>query len=250
MTKRKLLELVVLCLGHALSGILTGAVGWDFQTVAVSLLSILAIYYGHKRIGLKSIFMLIPVAPFFILYTVMSLQVANPLNYPVWICGLAVSLLTVLLIGFRVKVQLATGILILLLLLEYFFIYPNAFSYLTMERDPQKYKLGQSILVDNKGDEVTAEQLKGKVILFDIWHSACLPCINQFPEIQELYDQYKNDPQVRIVSLNFPLEREKGVRQTKLTQQYSFEKIYFKDIAEYEKLSIQAVPFILIVDQD
>lgn len=250
MNKRKILELVLLSTGHLIACIFAGAFGWDVQTVAVSLFSIIAIFYSHKRLDIKSGFMLIPVIPFFVLYTILSLEVANPLNYPVWICGLAVSFFTCLLLMKQASLFKTSVILFFFLLAEYFFIYPNAFSYLTMDNNPKKFYLGNSRLVNLEGEEIPMENLKGKTILFDIWHSACLPCIKQFPEIQKLHDEYKDDPNIRIVSLNFPLKNENRTRASKLTEPYTFEKMYFSDIADYEKFSTQAVPLILIMDKN
>ena len=94
------------------------------------------------------------------------------------------------------------------------------------------------------------EGLRGKVLLFDIWHSACYPCIKKFPEVQALYDEYKDDTLVKIISLNLPLERDSGVRPTRFTDPYSFSKMYFLNQEEYEKFSIQNVPLVLILDKN
>jgi thiol-disulfide isomerase/thioredoxin len=133
---------------------------------------------------------------------------------------------------------------------EYFYVWPNTFSYSTIEPNPGRYILSDSKIVDANNNEINLEKLKGKVILFDIWHSACLPCIKQFPEIESLYNHYRSDTSVRIISLNFPLGKDKGIKPTRFTDSYSFEKMYFFNEKEYEKFSIEQVPLILIMDKN
>jgi hypothetical protein len=94
------------------------------------------------------------------------------------------------------------------------------------------------------------ETLKGKVLVFDIWHSACYLCIKKFPEVQALYDDFKGDSSVRIISLNLPLEKDKGKRPTKFSDSYTFEKMYFLDENEYAKFSDYEVPLFLIIDKN
>ncbi len=38
---------------------------------------------------------------------------------------------------------------------------------------------------------ITAEELKNKVILLDFWNIGCGPCIESLPELQNLYDKYR-----------------------------------------------------------
>ena len=38
-------------------------------------------------------------------------------------------------------------------------------------------------------------------IVMDVWYSRCGVCINQMPEIQVLYDEYKDNSKIKVVSL-------------------------------------------------
>ena len=38
-------------------------------------------------------------------------------------------------------------------------------------------------------------------IVLDVWYSGCGACIRQMPEIQDLYDEYKDNSKIKVVSL-------------------------------------------------
>jgi len=42
------------------------------------------------------------------------------------------------------------------------------------------------------GPEITDEFLKDKAILLDFWNIQCVPCVRSLPELQKIYDTYKD----------------------------------------------------------
>jgi len=243
-------KFVFISILHLVVSILAGAINWNWQTVIVSAVSAICIWVAYFKIVRKIAIAGLVVVPFFLLYVVLSIGVKNPLNYPVWFCGIAVSLLAIWVLKLRPKPAYTLGMLAFICLLEYFIIYPNYFSYHTMKHDLDKYDLSHSKIVDVNESEVGKNNFKGRVVLFDVWHSACYWCIKEFPELQKLYNYYKSDSSVKIVSLNFPIGRDNGIRPTKFTANYSFEKMFFQSEAEYEKFSDEPVPLILIMDKN
>lgn len=57
-------------------------------------------------------------------------------------------------------------------------------------------------LANLKGETVSLESLKGKVVIVDYWATWCGPCIASFPGMQKAVDKYKNDPNVAFVFVN------------------------------------------------
>ncbi len=51
------------------------------------------------------------------------------------------------------------------------------------------------------GDTVFFRDLKGKVLVINYWATWCGPCVRELPEIQELFDKYKNDGEVEVITI-------------------------------------------------
>ena len=231
--------------------ILSGALGWNWQTVVVSVASILAITIGNKKFEMPLAASLLTVGPFFLIYTTASLIVRDvpPVVHPIWIFGLLVTAVTFLLVRFNVRALVSVPLLTLLVLINGLILWPNIFvSYTT--HDPARYRnIIHSKIVNSSERILPVQDFGGKVVVFDIWHSACGSCFKKFPELQQLYNEYSNDTTVKIISLNMPLDKDGGLRPAKYTEKYSFDKLYFLNAAEYEKVSIQGAPLVLILDK-
>ena len=56
-------------------------------------------------------------------------------------------------------------------------------------------------LKDQKGNKVSLEDLKGKVVFINFWATWCGPCIAEMPSIQKLHDKFKDNKDVVFVIL-------------------------------------------------
>ncbi|MGN7723729.1 TlpA family protein disulfide reductase [Chitinophaga sp. 22620] len=105
--------------------------------------------------------------------------------------------------------------------------------------------------VDMKGNPVKTEALKNKVILIDFWATWCIPCMEEMPYVQRLYDQYKSNPDVVFMIVN------SGARNTladaqgwKGHRQYSFPVYYNTDPEVGEKFRFNIIPATYIIDRN
>jgi thiol-disulfide isomerase/thioredoxin len=57
-------------------------------------------------------------------------------------------------------------------------------------------------LKDLHGQEVSLEQLKGKVVMLDFWATWCAPCRQIMPELEKLQQEHLNDFTLLAVNLN------------------------------------------------
>lgn len=105
------------------------------------------------------------------------------------------------------------------------------------------------MFVDMKGKAVSASSLKGKVILIDFWATWCIPCMQEMPYLQKLYDQYKNDPRIVFMIAN------SGARNTLANAQawsgnktYSFPVYFANDPDVADKFKFNTIPASYLID--
>lgn len=54
---------------------------------------------------------------------------------------------------------------------------------------PADYRLS---LIDDNGKRISLENFKGQVIFLNFWATWCPPCVAEMPDLQGLYDKYKD----------------------------------------------------------
>lgn len=98
-------------------------------------------------------------------------------------------------------------------------------------------------LNDSEGKLWTHRSIRGKVTLINIWHVYCEPCINEFPQLNELMKKY---PEANFLSMTFntPEQVEKVKLKNKLMYHQLFEAINF-----ISKTGITATPTCLLIDK-
>ena len=52
---------------------------------------------------------------------------------------------------------------------------------------------------DTRGQVVNTADLKGKIVFVNFWATWCPPCIAEMPSINQLYTQFKNDPDIVFI---------------------------------------------------
>ena len=54
-------------------------------------------------------------------------------------------------------------------------------------------------LIDLNGNRVEFSEFKDKVVFINFWATWCPPCVGEMPEIQELYDNFKDNSDVKLL---------------------------------------------------
>ena len=63
-------------------------------------------------------------------------------------------------------------------------------------------KIAPFELINKVGEIVDNESLKGKVVLLDFWFIGCGPCWVRFPEVQRIYEKYKDHNEFALFAVN------------------------------------------------
>lgn len=112
-----------------------------------------------------------------------------------------------------------------------------------------------------EGQVVNSDELKGRLILLFFWNSTCKPCIAEIPELEKLYEKYKDSPDVSMHLVNSgyePLEKAKnflekkryrsrmsGSKESRINLPYAYDL----NSKNFKLFNLFAHPSVVIVDQ-
>ena len=83
-----------------------------------------------------------------------------------------------------------------------------------------------------------------KVVVVDFWATWCIPCRASLPKLQKLQEKYSDIQFVGVNIDNNKAKAEKFLNRLKIT----FLNVYDKDKALVEKLKVEGMPSLFVVD--
>ncbi len=91
--------------------------------------------------------------------------------------------------------------------------------------------------------------VKGKVVVLDFWTTSCGVCFKKFPDFEEVYLKFINNPKVEIYSVNIPVKRDTLEKTKKLVKRlnYKFPTLYAKSNEIPEKYGFNTFPHLIIL---
>ncbi len=99
------------------------------------------------------------------------------------------------------------------------------------------------------GSILDVETLKGKVIFINMWATWCPPCIAEMPSIQEMYNVYKDKPDVVFAMISFDKDPRKA---EKFVNKKGFDMpIYFPNETQIPKVyESRGIPTTYVIDKE
>lgn len=117
------------------------------------------------------------------------------------------------------------------------------------ETDESKEAIVENaVFTDLDGNEVRVKDFKGKVVLIDFWESWCGPCLQVFPSLDELRQEYPDQFEVLAVTVGLN-EGPEDARAFAAEKGYDFNWLYDEN-GVFTKLGGQGIPFKAFVDPD
>jgi len=99
------------------------------------------------------------------------------------------------------------------------------------------------------GETLNFEALEGKVVFINFWATWCPPCVAEMPSIQNLYEQYKDNPDVVFVIINVE-NNENKVRKFINKKKYSF-PIYLPNASQIPKVyASSSIPTTFVLNKE
>jgi thiol-disulfide isomerase/thioredoxin len=99
------------------------------------------------------------------------------------------------------------------------------------------------------GSQLNLEEQRGKVIFINFWATWCAPCIAEMPSIQNLYDQYKDNPNVVFAMINVESKRSKA-KKFITKKEFTF-PVYYPNATRIPNVySSDGIPTTYVIDRD
>jgi peroxiredoxin len=61
-------------------------------------------------------------------------------------------------------------------------------------------------LIDRDGTVIKTDNTLGKVVVFNFWFASCPPCIKEIPELNEVFEKYKDNEDIVFAAITFEKE--------------------------------------------
>lgn len=107
------------------------------------------------------------------------------------------------------------------------------------------------ILKDSSGNEIDSKQFRGKYTLIVCWASWCKPCRAEHPELNGIYEMYKNK-EFEMIGISFDKDKEKWTKAI-IKDQLQWKQVIDPEVFEGELAKfygIEAIPANYLLDKE
>lgn len=73
-----------------------------------------------------------------------------------------------------------------------------------LQRVVEGQKAPELNLMDQDGNPVSLANYAGKKVYINFWASWCKPCLQEMPQLEKIYQKYKNNPDYAFISVTSP----------------------------------------------
>jgi len=117
---------------------------------------------------------------------------------------------------------------------------------LLAERVPVDYVDMEWSMTDRSGADFNLIENKGKVVFLNLWATWCPPCVGEMPGIQDLYDKFKDNPDIAFVLVSN--EDQATISKFMERKKYSFPVFSSKNQAPAAFLS-RSIPTTFVISK-
>lgn len=104
-------------------------------------------------------------------------------------------------------------------------------------------------LQSNGGQQVALSSLKGKVVMVNFWATWCVPCRQEMPHLQALYEKY-NGLGFELLAVNVEKNNAEGARKWLQETPVTFPVLFDPENQVTKLYKVQTMPSTVIIGRD
>ncbi|MCD4793422.1 MAG: TlpA family protein disulfide reductase [Bacteroidales bacterium] len=118
--------------------------------------------------------------------------------------------------------------------------------------EQQFKKIPDFEIIDLENNKITQNDFKGKVVFFDFWAVTCGQCIAQFPSIEKIMNNFKDNPDVKFYLINYngPSDDLEYIRKFVKKREIKIPVLFDKSASFAAKMNCFAFPHSFIIDKN
>lgn len=121
----------------------------------------------------------------------------------------------------------------------------------SIENDNNSFVLSSSDydwkLTDINNNAINLNNFRGKVIFLNLWATWCPPCVGEMPDIQNLYDEFKNDERIEFLLISN--QKNEEVKNFVQKREYTF-PVYTTKYNSPEVFASSSIPITFLISKD
>jgi len=109
--------------------------------------------------------------------------------------------------NFKTGIILTSIICCSLLFLKGYDMWMHQLNYSTFTGKIKTAQTFEFQFQNEDGDTLSVSDFKGKYLIIDCWYTYCGVCYKKFPQVQKLFDKFKDDDEIALFSLHCRLKK-------------------------------------------
>ena len=115
-------------------------------------------------------------------------------------------------------------------------------------------KAPELILMDRDNNEIKLSDYAGKIVFINFWATTCPYCVDEMPDLEELYQNHRDDTDFALLGVNMTKTWEKKGKDKIVEwvdeEGITFPTVYDVEGVEAEKWMAYSLPVTYVIDKD